>query len=74
MAFERVHFRLIRVPCCGQMLCWVNPRLPNFCPECGQKVYAQIRFPEGDTPILLSDATAQLKYNDGEVSTQPQEE
>src|SRR5262245_26836305 len=28
-----VHFRLIQMPCCGQMLCWVNPRLPNYCPE-----------------------------------------
>jgi len=24
------HFRLILMPCCGQMLCWVNPRLPNY--------------------------------------------
>jgi hypothetical protein len=20
----------IATPCCGQMLCWVNPRLPNY--------------------------------------------
>jgi hypothetical protein len=26
----RAHFRLIQMPCCGQLLCWVNPRLPNF--------------------------------------------
>jgi hypothetical protein len=24
------HFRLIVMPCCGQLLCWVNPRLPNY--------------------------------------------
>jgi hypothetical protein len=24
------HFRLIQMPCCGQLLCWVNPRLPNY--------------------------------------------
>jgi len=23
-------FRFIQMPCCGQMLCWVNPRLPNY--------------------------------------------
>jgi hypothetical protein len=28
---ERVIFRLIMTPCCGHMLCWVNPRFP----ECG---------------------------------------
>jgi hypothetical protein len=32
---ERVIFRLMRMPCCGHMLCWVNPRRPNYCPECG---------------------------------------
>jgi len=31
----RAHFRLIEMPCCAQVLCWVNPRLPNHCPECG---------------------------------------
>jgi hypothetical protein len=31
---ERAHFRLIQMSCCGQLLCWVNPRLPNHCPEC----------------------------------------
>jgi hypothetical protein len=25
-----VKFRLIQMPCCGQMLCWVNPRLPKL--------------------------------------------
>lgn len=59
---ERVHFRFISMPCCGQPLCWVNPRLPNFCPECGQCVYVKIKFPKGDPPILLSDIEAQLRY------------
>ena len=31
---QRAHFRFIQVPCCGQLLCRVNPRLPNYCPEC----------------------------------------
>lgn len=38
-----VPFRLIKMPCCGTMLCYVNPRLPNFCSECGERVYIQIR-------------------------------
>lgn len=35
---EFVKFSLIQMPCCGQLLCWVNPRLPNYCPECGVRV------------------------------------
>jgi hypothetical protein len=62
---ERVHFRLIAMPCCGQMLCWVNPRLPNRCPECGERTYAAIRYPAGDPPILISDENASLVYEEG---------
>lgn len=62
MTTERVHFRFISMPCCGQLLCWVNPRLPNYCPECGKRVYAQIKFPTGDPPIILSDEAATLKH------------
>lgn len=32
-ARARAHFRLIEMPCCAQVLCWVNPRLPNHCPN-----------------------------------------
>jgi hypothetical protein len=39
-----VSFRLIHTPCCHTLLCWVNPRLPNYCPECGQAIYAAIKF------------------------------
>jgi hypothetical protein len=60
---ERVHFRLIQMSCCGQLLCWVNPRLPTHCPECGEKVYRRIKFPEGDPPILVSDENATLSHN-----------
>ena len=28
-----IHFRLIHAPCCGTMLCRVNPGLPNYCPD-----------------------------------------
>jgi len=54
---EKVRFRVFCMPCCHQMLCWVNPRLPNYCPECGKQVYAQLQL--GDK--TLTDATAWLK-------------
>lgn len=40
---ERIHFRLIHMECCGQLLCWVNPRFPTHCPECGLVVYPQVK-------------------------------
>jgi hypothetical protein len=55
---QRVHFRLIRMPCCGQLLCWVNPRLPSHCPECGTSVYRQLKFETG--MILVNDEEAWL--------------
>lgn len=33
--FEKVPFRLLRFACCGFLCCWVNPRIPTYCPECG---------------------------------------
>jgi hypothetical protein len=41
---QQVPFRLIHTPCCGALLCWVNPRLPNYCPECGERIYAKLKF------------------------------
>lgn len=55
---ERVQFRLIQTPCCKQMLCWVNPRLPNFCPECGTNVMARVR-----ECVLRVDNDAQLRHS-----------
>jgi hypothetical protein len=60
---ERVQFRLIQVPCCGQLLCWVNPRLPNYCPECGEAIFTRLRFTEAER-ILISDQDAWLNYSD----------
>lgn len=53
---ERVTFRLIVMPCCSTMLCWVNPRFPNYCPECGKFV-----FPEVKGCVLSSDDKAWLR-------------
>lgn len=41
---EFVLFRMFKMPCCGYCLCWVNPRLPNYCSECGKKVYLELRW------------------------------
>lgn len=62
MSTERVHFRLIQMPCCGTLKCWVNPRLANYCPECGTRVFALIKA--DPSCILVSDASATLKYVD----------
>lgn len=40
---ERVVFRHIHTPCCGTLLCWVNPRLPNYCPECGKFIISEVK-------------------------------
>lgn len=40
---ERVPFRYLVMECCGTNICWVNPRFPNYCPECGKRVYPEVR-------------------------------
>ena len=40
---EQVEFRYMRMDCCGHLLCWINPRLPTYCPECGTCVYPRVR-------------------------------
>lgn len=61
---ERIKFRLIRAPCCSTLLCWVNPRLPNYCPECGKSILARLRL--DGASILQTDENAWLK-----VTTNP---
>lgn len=62
MQTEFVKFQLIQMPCCGQLLCWVNPRLPNFCPECGKGPF-HFKIQHGDK-ILFSDDSARLIHRD----------
>lgn len=57
-AMERVHFRLIQMPCCKHLFCNVNPRLPSYCPACGVSVYPQVKG-----CVLVSDDNATLKYD-----------
>ncbi len=55
---ERIQFRLFETPCCHMLLCWVNPRLPNRCPECGEYIYIQLK----SGAYTLVDSEAFLKY------------
>jgi ribosomal protein S27E len=54
---EQVPFRLIACPECNHQMCWVNPRLPSHCPECGKHIYLKLRAGEG----VLIIATAWLR-------------
>ena len=60
---ERVTFRLIQMPCCKHQLCWVNPRLPSYCPECGD-VLLGYRLGES---ILITDDKAVLQLTGGPI-------
>lgn len=55
---ERVPFRLLIMGCCGHQLCWVNPRLPSYCPECGKTVYPAVK-----SWITFEDNAAFLCYH-----------
>jgi len=59
---ERVPFRLFKMPCCGFQLCWVNPRLPTYCPECGELVFHNLQHEQN---VLLKDDNAWLKVHVG---------
>lgn len=62
---ERVPFRLIQTPCCSTLLCWVNPRLPNNCPECGTFIYPAVK-----SCVMLYDSNALLQV-DGKITIDP---
>ena len=65
---EFVRFSLIFTPCCGTLLCWVNPRLPNYCPECGEKILLRIR---GKENVTLVDDEARLIHKAVDLTWQP---
>lgn len=56
--YERVHFRLIVCPDCTTQICWVNPRLPTHCPECGNMIFDRVK-----SCVMISDDNAALKYD-----------
>lgn len=55
---EKVHFRLLACPECNHQVCWVNPRLPSYCPDCGKHIYARLRTGVS----VLIDCPAWLRY------------
>jgi hypothetical protein len=57
---ELVIFRMIHMQCCSALLCWVNPRFPNYCPECGKHVYPDVK----KWVVQKSDGTLQLENNE----------
>lgn len=61
---ERVPFRLIQTPCCMTLLCWVNPRLPSYCPECGKSIYPAVK-----SCVLTHDENATLRVSRFYVTT-----
>lgn len=66
---EKVQFRLFLMPCCGQSLCWVNPRLPNYCPECGNRSFAQLKIGNNtmlDVPAWIRSEPEQRKPKQSE--------
>lgn len=56
---EKVDFRLFNTPCCGHMLCWLNPRLPTYCPECGKMILMELRT--GEHTVQRADAWLKLE-------------
>lgn len=64
---ERVPFRLIMCVHCQFQLCWINPRLPTRCPECGGVIHHHLRIGEG---ILESrDAWLRIERPSRKAST-----
>jgi hypothetical protein len=57
MPREYVKFKLLEMPCCGQLLCWVNPRMPNYCPECGKSVWMSVQYKD---KVIFTDDEAYL--------------
>lgn len=58
--YERVRFQLLTTPCCHTMLCWVNPRLPNYCPECGKAIW----LCHHREHVVFTDDEATLRYKE----------
>jgi len=66
---EQVQFRLIQMPCCNILICWVNPRRPNYCPECGKFIFKS--FPSGMWVNTFSPAWLRVENHDKAVIYPP---
>lgn len=51
---QTVPFRLLEMPCCHILICWVNSRRPMCCPECGTRVFHH--FPKARWEEQYSEA------------------
>lgn len=54
-SYERVPFRFLSCPDCAHQICWINPRLPSYCPECGVDFRGRIK-----QRVMMSDDEAVL--------------
>ena len=54
-----IQFRLLQMPCCQILICWVNPRRPMYCPECGKPVFHH--YPRGKWDTINSPATLRIE-------------
>lgn len=68
---QEVQFRLLQMPCCGTLICWVNSRRPMRCPECGERVFhhfPKARWEEQYSKAWLRvqdyDKATWIKYDD----------
>lgn len=61
---QGIQFRLFHMPCCGHMLCWVNPRLPSYCPECGKHIVLELKSGEH---TRVNDRGAVLRMDDEKI-------
>ena len=50
------------MPCCHILICWVNPRRPMYCPECGKRVFHH--YPRGKWDALFSAAWLRVENED----------
>lgn len=58
---EKVRFSLLVMPCCHIQLCWVNPRMPNYCPECGKRTGMNNN---NRSAVVFEDDNAWLKHKE----------
>lgn len=59
MTNNYVQFRLLHMPCCNILLCWVNPRRPMYCSECGTRVFHH--FPRDKWDATYAEAWLRVK-------------
>jgi len=57
--YSRIEFRLLSMECCHTLLCWVNPRYPTYCPQCGTMCYPAVRG-----WVTYKDSNATLRHKE----------